>query len=686
MATKAQTEGVVRVAMPRKSFIDIQLATEHTRSRAYAIRRASRISKSLTDDDTLRKARIAERRYSVMHQRERWRRLRAARNLDAIRAISPLGGMWMLGPTKTHTPTCFGMAGKCWPWSVLEEINPAKEHPGCACWIASAPPGMKHGSMSDARKAIAEVTTEQRREKARTAGMASSHHDLMAQTRSALAKDARMPWDINELLDETRRRLAAGMPDSLAEAAWRPHLHPRHLKGGPMGGRFKRASDATAPGAPHEKSLVPSATRGSAGHSTDISKIKPGTHFARSRSVKSEHMELIKANLKAHGVDVPKNASLADAVALVDSTREKLLAGETNKAKARLIRKDLNPEMIATQAQLVFEATNELAGIAEEMFSPHLSPVPEWRDMEPETRAALMERYASFYPEYRKMFKDAAQELRQGGHNAPPWQQIVYAAAAMSPNKDWDGKADRPTLAAIRMAADSIPGLSDAPDKEDTWRYKNMKSEIRKAFAGFKGQTWEDIVKSNDREKMKRWEAGELKAKPTMLADSFTDIERDAHGANARKTRSFALNLLGDESKVTVDLHMYAAAFPGHNNHGKGGHGREDLRYEAISISVTRLAEQMDVSPATAQALLWGYIREYRYDVGKKRAYRAKGAGMGKPKITDAERARNRRVKRETMERRKEMSSRNRSAVESGASASEKAVREVMREIARKVR
>lgn len=78
-----------------------------------------------------------ERRYMRQRQQAVLQRGDAQVEFDAVRAASPEGALWVLDPkVKEHTPECVALAGKFWPWSVLEKMKPPL-HPGCPCRLMS---------------------------------------------------------------------------------------------------------------------------------------------------------------------------------------------------------------------------------------------------------------------------------------------------------------------------------------------------------------------------------------------------------------------------------------------------------------------------------------------------------------------------------------------------------------------
>jgi len=91
----------------------------------------------------------ATRVQQILNREKHYSQLREQALLDramrfchnaTVKAISPDGAKWVLGQRKTHTPGCVAMAGKNWPWPVLDVINPPV-HTGCGCELRPLRPG-----------------------------------------------------------------------------------------------------------------------------------------------------------------------------------------------------------------------------------------------------------------------------------------------------------------------------------------------------------------------------------------------------------------------------------------------------------------------------------------------------------------------------------------------------------------
>jgi hypothetical protein len=78
---------------------------------------------------------LLEREFRYIRQRQEAMLSRSisAQERESLKRTSPLGAYWRLSPfVKSHTIDCLVMAGKFWPWAVLDVIHPPR-HPNCPC-------------------------------------------------------------------------------------------------------------------------------------------------------------------------------------------------------------------------------------------------------------------------------------------------------------------------------------------------------------------------------------------------------------------------------------------------------------------------------------------------------------------------------------------------------------------------
>lgn len=148
--------------------IALVIADEMRREVAFAKNSADRVAGALPQ--ALRIADPAEREAAVrriLADEERYARQRAeamaARAIAALgrhqlRRESPLGAYWRLGAASKHTAGCLFMAGKFWPWEVLDRVHPPR-HYGCTSSLHGYGEAILSGWMSpsdvpDTRDAI----------------------------------------------------------------------------------------------------------------------------------------------------------------------------------------------------------------------------------------------------------------------------------------------------------------------------------------------------------------------------------------------------------------------------------------------------------------------------------------------------------------------------------------------------
>ena len=99
-----------------------------------------------------------EKHYGVLRERAMWARAIQRGENEIVRIQSPLGAKWVLGAAKNHTLGCLALAGKNWPWAVLDTIPPPL-HTNCQCSLEplgpndTVPPDGE--AMAMARRAIA---------------------------------------------------------------------------------------------------------------------------------------------------------------------------------------------------------------------------------------------------------------------------------------------------------------------------------------------------------------------------------------------------------------------------------------------------------------------------------------------------------------------------------------------------
>lgn len=100
------------------------------------VRRDSTVAFRLPEKERRKKLDGLIRREQVYaRQRSEAMAVRSLAALDraVLRRESPGGAYWRLDPNlRNHTPDCVAMAGKAWPWVVLDDFHPPT-HSGCGC-------------------------------------------------------------------------------------------------------------------------------------------------------------------------------------------------------------------------------------------------------------------------------------------------------------------------------------------------------------------------------------------------------------------------------------------------------------------------------------------------------------------------------------------------------------------------
>jgi ADP-ribose pyrophosphatase YjhB (NUDIX family) len=185
-----------------------------------------------------------EQHYAALRTKVMMERAKAHVQNAQVKARSPAGARWMLGPTKNHTLGCLALAGKSWPWSVLDAIQPPL-HPGCLCSLvplgpSDPPPPQAGDALNMAKAALA-----------------------LEEAIRAVAD----PGEIEAFLDgqDVRPSIAKAIRE-LQEVKWKDFLHPRGRGGEwidkPGGSLFDFAKGHDAPKPPHvaPKPYVPKET------------------------------------------------------------------------------------------------------------------------------------------------------------------------------------------------------------------------------------------------------------------------------------------------------------------------------------------------------------------------------------------------------------------------------------------
>lgn len=108
-----------------------------------------------------------EKRWTQMREQAALERSAARTNFLTVKEQSPEGAYWTLGQAREHTPDCIAMAGKFWPWEVLDHMHPQLHH-GCQCHLLTKTEAVRLGLMypdqvpdtQDAIRRAAEIARE----------------------------------------------------------------------------------------------------------------------------------------------------------------------------------------------------------------------------------------------------------------------------------------------------------------------------------------------------------------------------------------------------------------------------------------------------------------------------------------------------------------------------------------------
>lgn len=178
-------------------------------------------------DPSARKGRVdaliaREKRYLQQRTEAAATRVVAALEQDLLHEVSPEGAYWALSPlVREHTLDCIAMAGKFWPWEVLERWHP-QLHNGCQCRLLGLQEAIRAGLM----------TGEQLPDPA----------DAMIRAAGLMAEANRL---MESLAPEELEGLVTELEDTRLQEA-RRRLPQRWAEGTVKGGEFKpkRGSDA----------------------------------------------------------------------------------------------------------------------------------------------------------------------------------------------------------------------------------------------------------------------------------------------------------------------------------------------------------------------------------------------------------------------------------------------------------
>jgi hypothetical protein len=125
---------------------------------AGALPQALRITDPRERERKIRQLLADEERFAQQRTEAMVARAVAAVTRGSLRRTSPMGAYWRLGLAQNHTEGCKFMAGKFWPWAVLDRVHPPR-HYGCTSSLHSygeaiASGWMRPSDVQDPREAV----------------------------------------------------------------------------------------------------------------------------------------------------------------------------------------------------------------------------------------------------------------------------------------------------------------------------------------------------------------------------------------------------------------------------------------------------------------------------------------------------------------------------------------------------
>lgn len=130
-----QRDDVAEVAR-QEMVLEQEFAKNAADRLASAMPQALRIKDPDERQAKIRQLLADEERYARQRAEAMVARAIAAVTRSQLRQVSPLGAFWKLGHAQKHTEACKFMAGKFWPWAVLDRVHPPR-HYGCTSSLHS---------------------------------------------------------------------------------------------------------------------------------------------------------------------------------------------------------------------------------------------------------------------------------------------------------------------------------------------------------------------------------------------------------------------------------------------------------------------------------------------------------------------------------------------------------------------
>ena len=142
--------GVERSAVEAALRSETELEREFRRRSDERIRAGLRVALAASDpsaravgvEQVLRR----EQQIARMRSEAQARRAMAAVHHEITRELSPSGALWVYGKTENHCVLCAFLAGRFWPWTVLDRLRQPLHH-GCDCGLKTYGEAIRDGDV-----------------------------------------------------------------------------------------------------------------------------------------------------------------------------------------------------------------------------------------------------------------------------------------------------------------------------------------------------------------------------------------------------------------------------------------------------------------------------------------------------------------------------------------------------------
>ena len=123
---------IIRAAVERELRLEQSFRAKAQKRVEADVLEASKLPTPEAQKQRIQEIIARESHYIRLRERAMLARATAACENAIVKQKSPLGARWVLGAAKQHTPGCVALAGKAWPWAVLDTVSPPV-HAGCKC-------------------------------------------------------------------------------------------------------------------------------------------------------------------------------------------------------------------------------------------------------------------------------------------------------------------------------------------------------------------------------------------------------------------------------------------------------------------------------------------------------------------------------------------------------------------------